>query len=221
MSEVARLWSRNIRGVNISEHAVLRELGEYAHAETDLCFPKIDTIAGIYECERRCVERILTRLEVWRFLERIETFESNARQTSNRYRLNFRQHFPAPRSEGRTTRNKNKKAPVAPYDDRDNEAFRGSAIGALCVTTARQFFAGDETLGAGIKESFLQRPMGHRKGKAILWLGLESESVEDRVIKALPELAQDLRKTAQDPTCEISLLALFSRNPTKSKKQTA
>lgn len=226
MSDLARHWSRSIRGVNFAEHAVLRELAEYHALETNLCFPNLQTICGIFECSRPYLKQILCRLEVWRFFTRVEWFEQEKdrrgrivrRQTSNRFNLHFDRHFPAPVPEGRKVKDKNTKQKAAPYDRRDNEALWGSEQGLKLLRLTRAFLKYDETLAEGVKEAFLQRgPVSAAAGLppgSRLWIGLESETHERRLISTLPDLGSYLRRETKQ-AFEIELLPLFFRNPKK------
>jgi len=75
MSDVARFWSRNLRGLNFAEHAVCRELAEYHVEEMDKCYPNMGTIAEIFECSRPYLKKILSRLDSWQLVTRVEWYD--------------------------------------------------------------------------------------------------------------------------------------------------
>jgi hypothetical protein len=157
MSDIARFWSRNLHGLNFAEHAVCRELAEYHVSETDLCYPNMATVCDIYECSRVYVKQILRRLDSWALVTRVEWFDPQDRsQTSNRYKLNLRRHFPDPAPEGRKTRDSNKKQISRAYDSRDFEALNGAKQGRrILKIIANKVPPGQHGLMDGLKEAYL------------------------------------------------------------------
>lgn len=161
MSDIARLWARNLRGLNFAEHAVCRELAEYHVAEMDACFPSIATIRDIYECSDRYVKIILNRLNDWNLVTRVEWFEPTLkadknRQTSNRYKLSLKQHFPNPTAESRRNKDRNQQQKPRPYDNRDHAALHGAKQGRRILSIlANAIPSGNQSLMAGVKEAYL------------------------------------------------------------------
>jgi len=161
VSDIARFWSRNLRGLNVAEHAICRELAEFHVSEMDLCYPNMATLCEIYECSRPYLKKILNRLDTWNLVTRVEWFDSGERnrQTSNRYKLNLKRHFPDPAPEGRNTRDKNKQQHARPYDNRDFQAITGAKVGRRALVAFKSILPDRyQALLEGLKEAFLDGP---------------------------------------------------------------
>jgi len=216
MSDLARFWSKRVRGLNISEHAVLFRLADYHVATSDLCFPNHYTLCEDLECSNRYLRDILQRLERWNFLTRIECSESfrqggrqivehhkraarydGIRQTSNRYRLHLKNFFPRP--ERNTAK-----------DERDYSAYFGAAQGNVAAGIVKKYFQ-DADLAANIR-CFLQTPRTRKTAKLTasekLWITAESESHRTHLMRLLPTFGPVIREKLENE-CSIELLTCF------------
>lgn len=210
MSDIARFWSRNLKGLNLAEHAICRELAEYHNENSNLCFPNINTLCEIYECSRTHMKNVLGRLDSWRLVSRVEWFDETKRQTANRYRLNLSQHFPDPIPEGRRTSDKNKDQKPRDYDARDREALAAARDGRkflrmmhYSLPTSRRHLA------AALKEGFYQKSI------KTFWVTVESHSHMLELMEILPDLARQVRHEA-GAEFEVSPIGLYFRlKPTK------
>jgi hypothetical protein len=211
MSDIARFWSRNLKGLNFAEHAVCRELAEFHVSEMDLCYPNMGTIGEIYECSRPYLKKILSRLDSWRLVTRVEWFDQaeRNRQTSNRYKLNLRQHFPDPVPEGRTTRDKNKAQTARPYDNRDHAAIHGAKAGRRVLSAINKALPnGRRGLLEGMKECFFDAP------SKTTFVTVESETFWREILPMLPDLTK-FCKHETNLEFNISLVPLFYRQKVK------
>lgn len=208
MSDVARLWSRNIRGLNFAEHAVCRELAEYHVDGTDLCYPNMGTILDIYECSRPYLKKILARLDCWQLITRIEWYDPQERnrQTSNRYRLNLRRHFPEPPPEGRRTgRDKNKTQTPRQYDNRDRAALDGARTGKRFLKVLANIPHGNTRLiSDGLKEAFFDA--AHKT----TFVTVDADGYLRELLPLIPDFCKYIHhETAIDTT--LTLVPLYYR----------
>jgi hypothetical protein len=207
MSDIARFWSRNLRGLNFAEHAVCRELAEFHADEMDLCFPNIGTIAEIFECSRPYLKKILSRLDSWQLVTRVEWYEPTQqnRQTSNRYKLNLRRHFPDPPPEGRKTRDKNKAQSVRPYDNRDHAALQGAKQGRRILQVINKNLPPSKrSIMDGMREAFLDTP------SKTTFVTCELEAHYRELMPMLPELAKFITHETNIET-RLAVVPLFFR----------
>jgi hypothetical protein len=205
MSDVARFWSRHLHGLNFAEHAVCRELAEHHNEEKDECFPNMNTICDIYECSRRYVKEILTRLDTWQLVTRVEWYEpdsrtSKMRQTANRYKLNLKRNFPDPIPEGRTTKDKNKQQEARPYDNRDHAALDGAKQGRRVLKIlANRIPQHRLHIMEGLTQAYLDRPA------KTTFVTVAAESYFRDFLELLPDLSKFVR---HETNLETSLTAV-------------
>jgi hypothetical protein len=208
MSDLARFWSRNLKGLNMAEHAICRELAEYHVEETNLCYPNMNTLCSIYECSRDYLKKVLNRLDTWRLLEREEAFDPTEanRQTSNRYRLNLRRHCPDPAPDGRKTKDKNPDQTPRPYDKRDFQAITSAQQGRRILKAMHHFAIDqglDDTIPQCITEAYLL--------EKVLWVWAENEYANNKLIESLPDLSSHARKHTS-LEFEIRPIKLYFKN---------
>jgi hypothetical protein len=216
LSDIARFWSRNLKGLNFAEHAVCRELAEHHNAESNLCFPSLATICDIFECSRPYLKKILTRLEVWNLVTRVEWFDAmeRNRQTSNRYQLNLKRHFPDPAPEGRKTRDKNKEQTARPYDNRDYAALTGAKMGRRILKSFATMTPAPSTLGPlmeGLREAYLDT------STKTCWVTVDADGYMREFLNLLPDLSLHAQRElkAEFRTYPV---ALYFRTPTSRKR---
>lgn len=209
MSDVARFWSRHLHGLNFAEHAVCRELAEHHNEEKDECFPNMNTICDIYECSRRYVKEILTRLDTWQLVTRVEWYEpdsrtSKMRQTANRYKLNLKRNFPDPLPQ-RTLRNRNKQQPIRPYDNRDNTALDGAHQGRRVLKIlANRIPQHKSYVLEGLTQAFYDRT------KKTTFVTVAAEPYHRDFVEMLPDLTKFVRHETNLET-SIMPVPLFYR----------
>jgi hypothetical protein len=207
VSDLARFWARNLKGLNMAEHAICRELGEFHVEDTGLCYPNIHTLCGIYECSRDYLKKVLNRLENWKLVERKETFDPNDknRQTSNRYKLNLRRHCPDPAAEGRKTKDKNPNQTARPYDKRDFQAIDSAKKGRelMRVMNFRAIDLGEHFMVSSVNEAYLM--------EKILWVWVDNEVAMKKFLELLPELAELARKQSR-LEFTVSPVSLYFKN---------
>lgn len=189
MSDIARLWSRNLHGLNFAEHAVCRELAEFHVDTVDLCFPNMGTIADIYECSRPYLKKILARLDCWQLVTRIEWFDPQERnrQTSNRYKLNLKKHFPDPPPERATGRDKNKNQTRRPYDQRDHDAIDSAKQGRRLLKILAHVPHLKPGIMEGLKEAYVDR------SRKTTFVTVEADTYMRDLLPLLPDLVKYIR----------------------------
>lgn len=208
MSDIARFWARNLRGLNMAEHAICRELAEFHVEETNLCYPNMGTLCSIYECSRDYLKKVLGRLDSWKLIARTETFDENDknRQTSNRYSLNLKRHSPDPSPEGRKTRDKNKLQTPRPYDKRDFQAITSAKQGRQILSVMHQAALNarvDDLMVISINEAYLM--------DRVLWVWVDNQAAMNKFLDHLPDLARLARKQTQ-LEFEVSTVSLYFKN---------
>ncbi len=224
MSDIARFWSRRLHGLNFAEHAICRELSEWHNDQTNLCYPNLNTLMGIFECSRPYLKKILNRLDTWNLVNRVEHFDQaeRNRQTSNRYRLNLHRHFPDPAPDGklekRKTNDKNPKQVARPYDNRDHAAFNSAHQGKRILRVMHQSLDSlpqkYASLRQGLSEAFIEREKG------VCWVCVQAEGYMEDFMEVFTDLSKAARKETHLEFELTPVELYYPRNGRPSRKAT-